>query len=958
MKKTLLGVGLILALLNLTACPAEGDGDGEANNGANNGVNNGENNGTNNGANNGANNGVNNGENNGEGCEPACAEGESCVDGACVADPACQGDADCQGGQVCVEGVCEAIPPECDVDRDCGANELCVEGECIPQLPTDCVPACAEGQTCDNGLCVDGPECVVNEDCAEGEVCVAGVCQEEVEPVCAQDGDCGANERCIDGECIPQLPTDCVPACAEGQTCDNGLCVIDPDCVVNEDCGQGEVCAEGVCILEPPVDCDPACGEGQTCVEGVCVDDPACAVDADCEANERCVEGECLPQLPLDCVPACAQGQRCVNGLCVAEPECAVDGDCEPGEVCVAGACEAAPPECVVDGDCGDGEVCVAGACEVAPPARCEQVGEVCAGPEADNGALRCAALDPGAPSAMTCVAVCGPGRACANATTCDIVSRGEESLALCVPGSCAHPLDLAACEDIGEGGGNCVALSPGVSRCVEAGDQGLGDLCQSTSDCEAGLACFAGACRDLCSTNGEPCARGLFCVEALGVVGYGACVPQNTCTNVGQPCDELTQETPLLACVAGDNTDLDVRTCHARCDSANGDAECPTGSFCNTLGDSESVCLRSNCNSPINPDPDCGALGENGGSCVPFNNGAFYCLNAGAAAEGAACVALEDCAAGLNCLDGRCTSYCLLGNDATCGGNRECIDVLNADSAYGLCADACPGFDATDECGPGRGCFPFDEGQGFCTDAGAVALGGACQDSDECVQFATCSRLLDEDPQTCTALCERTQPDFGDSQCAQGEICLSLGDYLGGCFDGCTPFSAQSGCTERGRGSCIPIDDQDRGVCLESGAVPLGGRCLIEDSVLGDCAPGLACVAGGDPSQGTCEPLCRTFTSVSGAQSGCAQDEVCATFGDEWGVCSDDVDPSRPAPYEDCATPGQWCDNDSLCLQAGEGQNLCVALCRLDLGDGDCPGALVCEALLESETIGLCVAR
>jgi len=63
----------------------------------------------------------------------------------------------------------------------------------------------------------------------------------------------------------------CEPACEDGFTCVEGVCVED---VVECDpaCEDGFTCVEGVCV-EDVVECDPECEDGFTCVEGVCVED-------------------------------------------------------------------------------------------------------------------------------------------------------------------------------------------------------------------------------------------------------------------------------------------------------------------------------------------------------------------------------------------------------------------------------------------------------------------------------------------------------------------------------------------------------------------------------------------------------------------------------------------------------------------------------------------------------------
>ena len=48
----------------------------------------------------------------------------------------CTGDADCAQGQVCENGVCVDAPtPECETDADCTAGQMCVDGACVEGTP-------------------------------------------------------------------------------------------------------------------------------------------------------------------------------------------------------------------------------------------------------------------------------------------------------------------------------------------------------------------------------------------------------------------------------------------------------------------------------------------------------------------------------------------------------------------------------------------------------------------------------------------------------------------------------------------------------------------------------------------------------------------------------------------------------------------------------------------------------
>jgi hypothetical protein len=304
--------------------------------------------------------------------------------------------------------------------------------------------------------------------------------------------------------------------------------------------------------------------------------------------------------------------------------------------------------------------------------------------------------------------------------------------------------------------------------------------------------------------------------------------------------------------------------------------------------------------------------------------------------------------------------AYCSLDNDdAPCGDGLECLPVLTIDG-LGLCGESCPGFNATDECGEGKGCFPVSADQGYCDEVGTAATGEACDEDTACAQFNICTRLNEDDPSECFAFCNRTE-GLGDESCQDGEICLELNDVLGACFEGCTPFTEESGCDVAGQLNCLPIESDTRGICIDSGDVALGEECdLVDGSVLGECAAGLACnpdfdsVAPGEEAEtGTCSNICRTFSE----NSGCAEGEVCSIFGTEWGVCEDLEIPAPLEAGDDCPESGQWCSDNTICIQVDQqGNNLCIPLCRFANGDDDCPNGTACEEVLASDALGLCV--
>ncbi len=539
----------------------------------------------------------------------------------------------------------------------------------------------------------------------------------------------------------------------------------------------------------------------------------------------------------------------------------------------------------------------------------------------------------------------------------------------LCAALLCASMGTVVACGDDGGSDGddnnNAVNNANNDTNNDENNDPVCGNgVCD---DGETAASC-AQDCEDDVN-NGPECGDGV-CDEGEDEATCPAdcAAPPQACEAIGDACDENTIDGQNLTCIAGiDSTNPMEATCHQLCDPTLESADCPRSSFCAELNDGRAVCVRSNCTSPLNSEEECANVGENGGTCFEAENDTFFCFAAGAGEESSACTDVEDCGPGLFCVSGVCEAICTNGSDDECDGDagKQCLPLLNSEG-FGVCGDGCPGFDTTDECGEGRGCLPLADGIGICQNAGETAVDEECTDPEECVPFALCQRLNEGDPSSCRQVCDRAE-GFGDETCPEGEICLEINDAAGVCFDGCTPFvpEDENGCPTEGLRSCLPIDSPDRGLCLASGDKELGADCdFIDDSILGDCQGGALCV-GSDPDAdgGTCEAMCRTFSSVNDFESGCEEGEVCAIFGTAFGACTDeDVADPPVAAFAECPIPGQWCDDDILCLNVGAGQNICLPLCRLG-SDDDCDsyespngGTAACDEALASDTLGLCL--
>jgi hypothetical protein len=148
-------------------------------------------------------------------------------------------------------------------------------------------------------------------------------------------------------------------------------------------------------------------------------------------------------------------------------------------------------------------------------------------------------------------------------------------------------------------------------------------------------------------------------------------------------------------------------------------------------------------------------------------------CGTAGAVGEGQTCGAaqMDDCAAGLTCLQGtpsKCRKFCY--RDSDCGaGKCALVGAFPGSPEYvSFCVGGCDPLTPT--CATGEGCYPT-QGGSVCSTAGAVATGGTCSATagncvpgDLCVLGAagatsgTCKKICNTDggmPSCGTAACQ-----------------------------------------------------------------------------------------------------------------------------------------------------------------------------------------------------------
>ncbi len=624
--------------------------------------------------------------------------------------------------------------------------------------------ACAEGQTCSNGICSTG---CTNECTTVGAVQCAG----------------NAVQRCANHDADICLEWSAPGECPAGQTCSNGQCQAGG---CTDECttvGAKKCDANGVKTCEKPAgetcmkwSASVPCPEGQTCSGGVC--QAACTNECTakgataCEGNgvKTCDDHNNDGCLDWSSVTPCADGETCSGGKCEAggcTNECTQNGatKCEGNGVTTCGNYD--DDTCLEWGStvpCEEGHTCSGGVCK--PPAECDQECTVDGAKACEGDAVKtCGNFDDD-----TCLEW-GTPEACADGQVCSNGQCGPTCLDEC------PAADATRCD----GPGVQICGNYDTDSCLEWG---------TTVACPEGLTCSAGSCgspgdcTDECAAESTEC-DGRISFRTCGEFDGDPCLDWGTSTvcDFGQLCVE-----GACASTTGDKTCAEIDACAAGCGQ---DGDCYID--CITTGSA-----------------DAQKAYENATTCaIAHGCTGAYCLGVACAGEVAACLyetnGAGTCGGIFECLGG-----CAEG-DAACG--PACLDAASADAqreyvALTFCVDGvCPPPAATEQCitdamDPMGDCGPYN-----------LACGAESSGTLDCSGIISC---------------------FGDCGVDDAE-----------CMNGCFDQGSSTGQTEfLALNQCAAQAECEDGICLSFNCAPFHAECVNEGYGVGDCLSVYDCFA------------------------------------------------------------------------------------------------------------------
>ena len=257
------------------------------------------------------------------------------------------------------------------------------------------------------------------------------------------------------------------------------------------------------------------------------------------------------------------------------------------------------------------------------------------------------------------------------------------------------------------------------------------------------------------------------------------------------------------------------------------------------------------------------------------------------------------------------------------------------------------------------------DQDPGDCCSSG-------CSDGEIC-HDCSCTSF---NPQQCSY---QDQPCETEGQITNGYVCSeSDGDVDLRCYGLCTPSDSDpdSTCPDPGSSCHYEDPDQANGLCLSSCSI---GEPCADDAMTciynasssdeGLCQPQTGSAQVGEACQnffdckgdavcaaGFCRHSCRPFDQ---SQTDCPED-YCLALNADIGVCAEDASVGNgqqcTAPFRTCGEDATGCFPENS--NAPQPTNfVCRDMCRLQLGDQDCPADHSCQRHdQDNEIIGYCI--
>jgi hypothetical protein len=563
----------------------------------------------------------------------------------------------CASGQTCTAGNCVNETPSCPANHaNCDGN---LANGCEVDISVDstncgtCSNVCANGQVCSQGQCVN-PSISCQSGFADCNANVADGCEVSTLTDKSNCGTCGTScpgpQTCISGKCVD-------PVCNEGYAnCDND---IQNGCETNTD---RDILNCGVCTIKcSTINGTPTCSGGQCSI--------TCSSEyGDCDGNPS--NGCEIAQM--------TDGNNC--GAC--------GNVCGAGSTCKQGTCTQTNPVCV--GTFADCDSLAANGCETniaTDSNNCGACGNKCALPNAT----------PACTSSTCTIAACNAGYADCDgdpSNGCEVnVSTSANHCGVCTL-SCNFANASSTCS-----GGACtlVSCNAGYGNCDANNANGCEvDLSGDVNNCgSCGNACGPNRiCKQGGCTQITPVCVGTF-ADCDGLAANGCemniASSVDNCGACGNKCS-LPNATPACG-----NSVCGIGACnngYANCNNVSADgcevnlqSDATHCGSCTTVCGSGSTCSQGNCI----PNSTVCAVGY--GNCNGIAaDGCEVNLSTTVSNCGACGVACTNPNGATTCNTGVCTATCSAGYaDCDNNPNNGCeTNIASSTANCGACGAPC----------------------------------------------------------------------------------------------------------------------------------------------------------------------------------------------------------------------------------------------------------------------------